>query len=389
MDQRLSIKLTIDGDGNLLPIDTSNYEEWGSDAQYHAVIERVLDYDGNVVTGRTTEVEDSVKTLNFDFSTAPKYNWPTENTNYTLEKPLSCRYPIDNTDYTFYFDRIYSSAPKLLSCWQNNGELRITTYEWLELPKISGYLLSSIELSINTDWNNWGLLVKSTPKSGIAPDIVTTWNDVVAGTTLTATLSNITKDNNICILAPGDSDTIYIQKIKLVYVKDEPKNVYDRLRTEEPLDLKNDGYFVYQKLIVPTEGHAGENEYYYKDGQLYLNGTKVTFDEVWDNKGHTNNIFWFDDKLFTIYNLVECFVLTERDRLNELFKNGCRLGCDTSYNALNADFLAIVLFVLKHYIDIGEYTEAHRLLSKLETCNGLCKRVKKQLKGCGCDEKDI
>lgn len=163
---------------------------------------------------------------------------------------------------------------------------------------------------------------------------------------------------------------------------------YEFLRYTEPYELPSDGLYVYQKLIVPMQSHAGEADYYYNDGDLYNTaGEAVTFDDVWENKADAGNLFWFDDQVFSIFNLIECFVLTQHDRLNEVFKNGCRIGCTDSSKALNADFLAAVIFVLNHYVNNRDFYKAQQLLSKLETCNGLCKHVRNQIKGCGCDGK--
>lgn len=46
------------------------------------------------------------------------------------------------------------------------------------------------------------------------------------------------------------------------------------------LELISDGMYVYQKLILPTFGHEGNSDCYYKDGKIYLDSEVVEFDDV-------------------------------------------------------------------------------------------------------------
>lgn len=159
-----------------------------------------------------------------------------------------------------------------------------------------------------------------------------------------------------------------------------------QLSLESSFDLTADGMYVYQKLILPTHSHGGNSEYYYEDGQIYLDGNVVTFEDIWEDKSESLNVFWFDDVFFSIFNIVKCFILTENNRLNSIFENGCRIQCTSNPYAANADFLASAIFVLRYLIRQNKYIEAQELLNRLQTCNGLCKDVKQSLKECGCGE---
>ena len=158
------------------------------------------------------------------------------------------------------------------------------------------------------------------------------------------------------------------------------------LQTHTVFDLFADGMYAYQKLILPTYGHEGNSNCYYKDGEIYLDGEVVSFDEVWKVKSDNVNIFWFDDVFFSIFNLIKCFILTENNRLDSIFKNGCRITCTDNPYGANADFLASAIFVLRYLIKQGKYFEAQEILNKLHTCNGICKDVKDSLRECGCGE---
>lgn len=158
------------------------------------------------------------------------------------------------------------------------------------------------------------------------------------------------------------------------------------LKPNSKFDLISDGMYIYQKLILPTYEHEGNDDCYYKDGDIYLNGEIVTFDDVWKVKSENLNIFWYDNIFFSMFNLIKCFILTENNRLESIFNNGCKIQCTGNPYAANADFLASAIFVLRYLIKDGKYIEAQSLLNKLHTCNGLCKDVKNSLKECGCGE---
>lgn len=156
--------------------------------------------------------------------------------------------------------------------------------------------------------------------------------------------------------------------------------------TTTEFELISDGMYVYQKLILPTEAHEGEDYCYYEDGKIYLNGKVVEFDVIWKQKSENVNVFWFDDVFFSIFNIVKCFIITENNRLNSIFDNGCKIQCTKNPYAANADFLASAIFVLRYLIKQNNYIEAQTLLNRLQTCSGLCKDVRKSLKECGCGE---
>ncbi len=156
--------------------------------------------------------------------------------------------------------------------------------------------------------------------------------------------------------------------------------------TVSSFELIADGMYVYQKLILPTESHEGDDYCYYEDGKIYLNGEVVDFETIWKQKSENVNVFWFDDIFFSIFNIVKCFIITESNRLNSIFENGCKIACTNNPYAANADFLASALFVLRYLIRQNKYQEAQSLLNRLQTCSGLCKDVRKSLKECGCGE---
>lgn len=181
-------------------------------------------------------------------------------------------------------------------------------------------------------------------------------------------------------------------------------NDVEEIRDAYEIDDITNGLYYYQKLIIPFGTHSsGANEHLYyntEDGKVHYDdedsGTSVIyslnniddFDAVYEiiRKVYPDNCFYFDDYAFTIYDLVECYVLTERERINNYLKNNCKSGCKGADLDLTdkADILLAAIMVLKDLIEKGDYFEAQRILNGLNTCGNLCKKYTKNLKGCGC-----
>lgn len=209
-----------------------------------------------------------------------------------------------------------------------------------------------------------------------------------------------------------DSSHVILQR--LVSVKDRESNytIENNLKIENTIDdLRNpfevsdvqNGLYYYQKLIIPTQEHvtsANENLYYdtetnkiyYIDSDtpennIIFGSAFNNFDEIYNiiRKNGLDNCFYFDDYVFTIFSLIECYVSIEMDRINNYLKNNCQGGCK-NYTELEskANLLLAAIKVIEHLVEKGDYFEALRLLNGLQTCNGLCNKYKNVLKGCGC-----
>ena len=164
------------------------------------------------------------------------------------------------------------------------------------------------------------------------------------------------------------------------------------------------GLYYYQKLIIPFDNHlSGANEHLYcksTDGKIYYedadsetseiyNLTNIDqFDEVYEivRKNYPDNCFYFDDYSFTIYDLIECYVLAEKDRINNYLKNNCNGNCSNGGSDSNSrtDVLLAAVMVLKDLMEKGDYFEAQRILNGLNTCGNLCKKYANNLNDCGC-----
>ena len=167
-------------------------------------------------------------------------------------------------------------------------------------------------------------------------------------------------------------------------------------------NLKNGRYY-YQKLLLPTNTHTPPTSrpyMYYSEryGEVVIinsdetetridPGTDDGFDQIYDlvNGNLLDNCFLFDDELFNIYSLVQCYLLNERTRINNFLKNNCWGGCSGTKDLdTKSDILLAAIAVLSDLIEKREFFEAQRILDNLNTCGHLCKDFKETLKGCGC-----
>ena len=195
-----------------------------------------------------------------------------------------------------------------------------------------------------------------------------------------------------------DDDTLKV----VTEIRPKPVHSVSELQASKTFELPNDGMFHYQKIILPTEDHRSNSNIFYeyseddKKGHIYLmeddeTGTavphEIDFTTAYDyvNDVKTGNAFWFDDYVFTIYNLIKCFVLTEKQRIANWLKNNCKADCDiTSSINTKADILMAAVTVLTYLISNRQFLEAYRLLNGLRTCNSLCEDFVDDIKGCGC-----
>lgn len=165
--------------------------------------------------------------------------------------------------------------------------------------------------------------------------------------------------------------------------------------------LTDDGLYHYQKLIIPYKDNISSaiERLYYHDGKIYHvdsdSNTVVeyeinadTFDELYDLtvEYQFNNCYYASMDTFSIYNMVKCYVLKEKERINNYFKNDCGHNCKYSNSQLDmeVDILLSAIMVLEDLVSKGFFFEAQRILNGFDTCGGLCRDVKNNLKGCGC-----
>lgn len=176
----------------------------------------------------------------------------------------------------------------------------------------------------------------------------------------------------------------------------------EELRNPWEVERLKNGLYYYQKLLLPTQGHvtaaneilwyevASEKVFYYDNDsqEISIYDPIEDFDDIYSlvRKEYPDNCFYFDDYTFTIYDLVRCYVLAERDRINNYFKNNCKEACNKNSDLQQrVDILLAAIMVINDLLERGDFFEAQRILNGLNTCGSLCKEfVDQGINSCGC-----
>ena len=188
---------------------------------------------------------------------------------------------------------------------------------------------------------------------------------------------------------------------ELVKLSQSVVSTVDEIReTWEAANVTN-GLYYYQKLILPIQGHpTNANEILWYDttseSVIFYDvdveeetryDVSDDFDEIYDLavSKTPDNCFYFDDYSFTTRRLVECYLILEKERIDSYIKNNCRGNCSPDkYLDSKIDLLLGAIMVINDLIDKGEFFEAQRILSMLDTCGSLCGDYEVSLKRCGC-----
>lgn len=188
----------------------------------------------------------------------------------------------------------------------------------------------------------------------------------------------------------------------LIYNNNTLATTVNELKDPFEFDNLTNGLYYYQKLLIPTVDHVTNSSitlwydtnttkiYYYNgdDNHTEVYDIWEDFDDVYSlvRKEYPDNCFYFDDYSFTIYDLIECYVLTVREILNNYLKNNCKELCENNSNlSTKADLLLAAIMIINHLIEKGDFFEAQRILNGLMTCGNLCDKFRmSDLNNCGC-----
>ena len=174
---------------------------------------------------------------------------------------------------------------------------------------------------------------------------------------------------------------------------------FENIRTWTVEDL-SDGLYYYHRFILPNEDHnnnSNEALWYDDVNEKIMFRDKDSEDTRIINdwfEAYTiivtkkpSNCFHFDDYSFSIFALIECYVNIQHDLLMSILKNGCAKDCKVNSELeFKADLLLAAINVLKDLMEKGDFFEAQRILSSLNTCGELCKNYNKKLNPCGCGD---
>lgn len=176
--------------------------------------------------------------------------------------------------------------------------------------------------------------------------------------------------------------------------------------------LPKDGTYSYYKLVIPILEHfaVGDsyinmaNEMFYFSGNIYLVNSsapvQMSESEVFANSIILENCLqWYDTvnnnkasqtfylpakKIFSVCKLNRCLALLQKRLLgcNNPCKNmGCNKDTETEYR----NFLFSAMYVFDYLKDIGNFSEAQRILDNLSSCNFICNDLDELTNNdCGC-----
>lgn len=195
--------------------------------------------------------------------------------------------------------------------------------------------------------------------------------------------------DRLVAIIDGEHNTVYHNSVVVTS---------DLADIKEPW-TKNDvanGLYYFQRIIIST---SGSNLYYNENSGKVCKYDSLTqetilydpwedFDDVFSlvEENNFDNSFFFGDYSFSMEDLIKCWLLAEKDRIQRYLRNNCSGGCE-GFNDLDykVDILMAAVLVLQDLVEKGDYFEAQRILNGLNTCgDGLCKEYKSALTGCGC-----
>ena len=163
---------------------------------------------------------DGKKVLRFDFSGSAQSGWPTASDQGTSDLYLNRTliYNLYGVDYQFVF-RCIPSATEAKSFWAESGYLAIEKYRYLELPRIEGFVVESVDCEVGKKIDGIGYITSEvttatsvTPSEDSEPQ---SWN-VDAGTVLKFNV-NSTDSSKPYYLYSGKPNGLRVSYIEITY----------------------------------------------------------------------------------------------------------------------------------------------------------------------------
>lgn len=166
----------------------------------------------------------------------------------------------------------------------------------------------------------------------------------------------------------------------------ETKDFSDVLPCENGLEfeLTNDG--VYRLVTLKVEfASVTENG-------LKIGAREYSVEELIDivNGNGTPNFvlretdYDIDDTL-SICNLKKCLAELELKWFRDMLKNCGSLICKNDEIKAQRDFIFIAVWLIEHYVELGNIEKAQVIYDSLRRCGNLCSNLLKNKKDCGCN----
>lgn len=208
---------------------------------------------------------------------------------------------------------------------------------------------------------------------------------------------NLEKYQSVEFLVYNDSDNIIPETLQIKYSR-HSRDYFSWIHATEFI-LKKDGTYAYYKMIIPKLDlfESAETTYsnlyqqlYYDNNQLYFStledDNEYTYEEVKTNRIEINDyleaykiinsnqalqsLYCPAKYIFSVCKLQRCLVsLQKKFIINRCVSN----SCEEDKNLKNKrDFLLSAVYAFDYLKDIGNFSEAQRILENLYTCDNIC-----------------
>ena len=98
------------------------------------------------------------------------------------------------------------------------------------------------------------------------------------------------------------------------------------------------------------------------------------------------NIGLYDiDETLSICKLKKCLANLEMKVFQEMLKNCGKINCKTNESRSQIDFLFIAVWLIEHYLEVGNIERARAIYERLKGCGNLCQNLLNDKRSCGCD----
>ena len=92
------------------------------------------------------------------------------------------------------------------------------------------------------------------------------------------------------------------------------------------------------------------------------------------------------DSVLSICKLKKCLAELELKTFQEMLKNCGDIKCKDKDNVkAHRDFLFIAVWLIEHYIELGNIERAQNIYDSLKGCGNLCKNLINDKRSCGCN----
>lgn len=125
------------------------------------------------------------------------------------------------------------------------------------------------------------------------------------------------------------------------------------------------------------------------DGMLTIGSRTWTAEQLQEIVQSTNqliNIGLYDlDEVLSICKLKKCVAALELRMFQEQVQNCGSVKCKNSELKGERDFIFIAVWLIEHFIELGNIEKARSIYERLETCGSICGNLLNDKKDCGCN----